>query len=124
MNFEPVKIATKEDFKLGSPVKWCAGCGGHSVLSSVMNVLPETGISKENVVFVSGIGCSSRFPYYINTYGLYSHISKKKIRNPYYLNSLIGKLNYILNIEPDNTKALKYRNDLIKLDKAHTHNNS
>ncbi|MEN8158037.1 MAG: 2-oxoacid:ferredoxin oxidoreductase subunit beta [Bacteroidota bacterium] len=71
-NFEPVSIATKEDFKLGGPVKWCAGCGGHAVLSTVMNVLPETGVSKENAVFVSGIGCSSRFPYYINTYGFHS----------------------------------------------------
>jgi 2-oxoglutarate ferredoxin oxidoreductase subunit beta len=71
-NFEPVTIATKEDFKLGGPVKWCAGCGGHAVLSTVMNVLPETGIPKENVCFVSGIGCSSRFPYYINTYGFHS----------------------------------------------------
>lgn len=70
--FEPLGIATKEDFKLGSPVKWCAGCGGHSVLSTIINVLPETGIDKENVVFVSGIGCSSRFPYYINTYGFHS----------------------------------------------------
>ncbi len=60
--------------------------------------------------------------HYINTYGLYSHMIKMKIRNPYYLNSLIGKLNYILNIEPDNSKALKYRDDLKQLDKAHTHN--
>ncbi len=72
MNFEPVAISKKEDFKLGGPVKWCAGCGGHSVLSTVMNVLPETGVPKEKVVFVSGIGCSSRFPYYINTYGFHS----------------------------------------------------
>ena len=71
-NFEPVAITTKADFKLGGPVKWCAGCGAHSVLSSVMSVLPETGISKEDAVFVSGIGCSSRFPYYINTYGFHS----------------------------------------------------
>jgi len=70
-NFEPLEISTKEDFKLGGAVKWCAGCGGHSVLSTVKSVLPETGISKENVVFVSGIGCSSRFPYYINTYGFH-----------------------------------------------------
>jgi 2-oxoglutarate ferredoxin oxidoreductase subunit beta len=70
--FEPLGIATKDDFKLGSPVKWCAGCGGHSVLSTIMNVLPETGVPKENMVFVSGIGCSSRFPYYINTYGFHS----------------------------------------------------
>jgi 2-oxoglutarate ferredoxin oxidoreductase subunit beta len=72
MTFEPVGISTKEDFKLGGPVKWCAGCGGHSVLSTIMNVLPETGVPKENIVFVSGIGCSSRFPYYINTYGFHS----------------------------------------------------
>ena len=71
-NFEPVQVATKEDFKLGGPVKWCAGCGGHAVLSTIMNVLPETGVPKEDVVFVSGIGCSSRFPYYINTYGFHS----------------------------------------------------
>ena len=70
--FEPVAISTKQDYKLDGPVKWCAGCGGHAVLSTVMNVLPETGIPKEKVVFVSGIGCSSRFPYYINTYGFHS----------------------------------------------------
>ena len=71
-NFEPVEISTKEDFKLDGPVKWCAGCGAHAVLSTIKSVLPETGINKENVVFVSGIGCSSRFPYYINTYGFHS----------------------------------------------------
>ncbi|MCP4311354.1 MAG: 2-oxoacid:ferredoxin oxidoreductase subunit beta [Bacteroidetes bacterium] len=70
--FEPVRIANKQDFKLDGPVKWCAGCGGHAVLSTIMNVLPETGVPKEKVVFVSGIGCSSRFPYYINTYGFHS----------------------------------------------------
>jgi 2-oxoglutarate ferredoxin oxidoreductase subunit beta len=52
-------------------VKWCSGCGGHSVLSSVQSALPEVGIEKEKIVFVSGIGCSSRFPYYINTYGFH-----------------------------------------------------
>ncbi len=71
-NIKPLEVATKEDFKLGGAVKWCAGCGAHSVLSSVMNVLPETGVPKEKMVFVSGIGCSSRFPYYINTYGFHS----------------------------------------------------
>jgi 2-oxoglutarate/2-oxoacid ferredoxin oxidoreductase subunit beta len=70
--FEPVSVVSKEDFKLDGPVKWCAGCGAHAVLSTVRNVLPETGIKKEDVVFVSGIGCSSRFPYYINTYGFHS----------------------------------------------------
>lgn len=63
---------TKQDFKLDGPVKWCAGCGGHAVLSTVQGALPETGVEKEKIVFVSGIGCSSRFPYYINTYGFHS----------------------------------------------------
>jgi 2-oxoglutarate ferredoxin oxidoreductase subunit beta len=63
---------TKADFKVEEPVKWCAGCGGHSVLTTVQNALPEIGVKKENIVFVSGIGCSSRFPYYIHTYGFHS----------------------------------------------------
>jgi len=71
-NFKTPVITTKQDFKLDTPVKWCAGCGGHAVLSTVMSVLPDTGVPKEKVVFVSGIGCSSRFPYYINTYGFHS----------------------------------------------------
>jgi 2-oxoglutarate/2-oxoacid ferredoxin oxidoreductase subunit beta len=71
-NIEPVALSTKEDFKVDGPIKWCAGCGGHSVLNTIKNVLPETGIDKDKVVFVSGIGCSSRFPYYINTYGFHS----------------------------------------------------
>ncbi len=64
-------VLTKQDFKVPNPVKWCAGCGGHSVLSTVQSILPETGVAKEKIVFVSGIGCSSRFPYYINTYGVH-----------------------------------------------------
>ncbi len=67
-----IGILSKEDFKLDTAVKWCAGCGAHSVLSTIQNVLPETGVEKEKMVFVSGIGCSSRFPYYINTYGFHS----------------------------------------------------
>ncbi len=68
----PEQVVTGKDFKLDTPVKWCAGCGAHSVLSTIRNVLPETGVKRENIVFVSGIGCSSRFPYYINTYGFHS----------------------------------------------------
>jgi 2-oxoglutarate/2-oxoacid ferredoxin oxidoreductase subunit beta len=64
---------TKEDFDLvNQPVKWCPGCGGHAVLSTIKKTLPDMGIKKENIVFVSGIGCSSRFPYYINSYGFHS----------------------------------------------------
>ena len=71
-NVTNINQVTPQDFKLDSPVKWCAGCGSHAVLSTIRNVLPETGVRKEDVVFVSGIGCSSRFPYYINTYGFHS----------------------------------------------------
>ena len=63
---------TPQDYKLDTPVKWCAGCGSHAVLSTIRNVLPETGVEKDKIVFVSGIGCSSRFPYYIHTYGFHS----------------------------------------------------
>lgn len=70
-NIGDIPVLTKDDFKVKDPVKWCSGCGGHSVLSSVQNALPEIGIEKEKIVFVSGIGCSSRFPYYINTYGFH-----------------------------------------------------
>lgn len=61
----------KKEFMVDQPVKWCAGCGGYSVLASTQHVLAEVTEKKENVVFVSGIGCSSRFPYYINTYGFH-----------------------------------------------------
>ena len=63
---------TKEDFKSNQEVKWCPGCGGHAVLSAIKNTLVNINVKKEDVVFVSGIGCSSRFPYYINTYGFHS----------------------------------------------------
>lgn len=65
-------VVKPQDYKLDGPVKWCAGCGSHAVLSTIRNTLPETGVEKEKIVFVSGIGCSSRFPYYINTYGFHS----------------------------------------------------
>lgn len=62
---------TKKDFVVDAPVKWCAGCGAYSILAAVQGALPETGKDIEDFVFVSGIGCSSRFPYYINTYGFH-----------------------------------------------------
>ena len=62
---------TKKDFESDQMVKWCPGCGDHAILKSVENVFPELGIPKEDFVVVSGIGCSSRFPYYMNTYGIH-----------------------------------------------------
>jgi len=63
---------SKQDFVIDQPVKWCPGCGGHAILSSIQSILAETVENVEDVVFVSGIGCSSRFPYYINAYGFHT----------------------------------------------------
>jgi 2-oxoglutarate ferredoxin oxidoreductase subunit beta len=63
---------TGKDFTSDQEVRWCPGCGDYAVLKAVQGFLPELGIRRENVVFVSGIGCSSRFPYYLNTYGMHS----------------------------------------------------
>jgi len=61
-----------KDFKSDQEVRWCPGCGDYAILAAVQSFLPELGIRRENIVFVSGIGCSSRFPYYMNTYGFHS----------------------------------------------------
>ncbi|GAB3961012.1 2-oxoacid:ferredoxin oxidoreductase subunit beta [Actinoallomurus acanthiterrae] len=63
---------TAKDFKTDQEVRWCPGCGDYAILAAVQGFLPELGLKRENVVFVSGIGCSSRFPYYMNTYGFHS----------------------------------------------------
>lgn len=64
--------SSRQDFVSNQRVKWCPGCGGYSLLAQIQNVLSQQGIPRENFVFVSGIGCSSRFPYYMNTYGFHS----------------------------------------------------
>lgn len=63
---------TKRDFTSDQEVRWCPGCGDYAVLAAVQGFLPELGLRRENIVFVSGIGCSSRFPYYLDTYGMHS----------------------------------------------------
>ena len=60
------------DFTSDQEVRWCPGCGDYVILNTIRNFLPELGLRRENIVFVSGIGCSSRFPYYLETYGLHS----------------------------------------------------
>jgi 2-oxoglutarate ferredoxin oxidoreductase subunit beta len=60
-----------KDFKSSQEVRWCPGCGDYSIISGVQNTLADIGVAKEDVVFVSGIGCSSRFPYYMDTYGMH-----------------------------------------------------
>jgi 2-oxoglutarate ferredoxin oxidoreductase subunit beta len=66
-----VKLTTK-DFKSDQEVRWCPGCGDYAILAAMQSFLPELGIPRERIAFVSGIGCSSRFPYYLNTYGMHS----------------------------------------------------
>lgn len=63
---------TSKDFATDQEVRWCPGCGDYSILAQVQKVMPALGIPKENIVVVSGIGCSSRFPYYMNTFGMHS----------------------------------------------------
>lgn len=63
---------TRKDFVSDQAVRWCPGCGDYSILAQMQRVLPEIGVPKEKIVFISGIGCSSRFPYYMNTYGIHS----------------------------------------------------
>ncbi len=66
------KALTRKDFQSDQEVRWCPGCGDYAILTAVQSVLPELGIPKEKFVIVSGIGCSSRFPYYMDTYGFHS----------------------------------------------------
>ncbi len=68
----PAPILTAKDFATDQEVRWCPGCGDYSILAQVQKVLPQIGVARENIVIVSGIGCSSRFPYYTNTYGMHS----------------------------------------------------
>jgi 2-oxoglutarate ferredoxin oxidoreductase subunit beta len=63
---------TRKDFQTDQEVRWCPGCGDYAILAQVQRLMPELGIERHNIVFISGIGCSSRFPYYMNTYGMHS----------------------------------------------------
>jgi 2-oxoglutarate ferredoxin oxidoreductase subunit beta len=67
-----VPVTTRKDWTSDQDVRWCPGCGDYSILAAVQFLLPELGVRRENTVFVSGIGCAARFPYYMNTYGMHS----------------------------------------------------
>jgi 2-oxoglutarate ferredoxin oxidoreductase subunit beta len=67
-----VPLTTRKDWSSDQEVRWCPGCGDYSILAALQLLMPELGVRRENTVFVSGIGCSSRFPYYMNTYGMHS----------------------------------------------------
>jgi 2-oxoglutarate ferredoxin oxidoreductase subunit beta len=65
-------VLTAKDFSADQEIRWCPGCGDYSILAQVQKIMPGLNIPKENIVIISGIGCSSRFPYYMNTYGMHS----------------------------------------------------
>ena len=72
IQLEERKPLKPSDFKSDQNVRWCPGCGDYAILAAIQRTLPEVGVDKEKVVFISGIGCSSRFPYYMDTYGIHS----------------------------------------------------
>jgi 2-oxoglutarate ferredoxin oxidoreductase subunit beta len=65
-------VTTRKDWASDQEVRWCPGCGDYSILAAVQLLMPELGVERENTVFISGIGCAARFPYYMNTYGVHS----------------------------------------------------
>jgi 2-oxoglutarate ferredoxin oxidoreductase subunit beta len=71
-NPRPPRLLTKKDFTSDQEVRWCPGCGDYAILAAMQRTLPEIGATPESTVFVSGIGCSSRFPYYMSTYGFHT----------------------------------------------------
>ena len=67
-----VPVTTRKDWTSDQEVRWCPGCGDYSILAALQMLMPDLGVRRENMVFVSGIGCAARLPYYMNTYGMHS----------------------------------------------------
>ena len=67
-----IPVTTRKDWTSDQEVRWCPGCGDYSILAAVQLLMPDLGIRREDTVFVSGIGCAARFPYYMNTYGMHT----------------------------------------------------
>ena len=72
MTTTPVAVLTPKDFASDQDIRWCPGCGDYAILNQMKKVLAKIGRSRHDTVFVAGIGCSSRFPYYMDTYGVHS----------------------------------------------------
>ncbi len=72
MTTTAVPVTTRKDWSSDQEVRWCPGCGDYSILAAVQMLMPDLGVRRENTVFLSGIGCAARFPYYMNTYGMHS----------------------------------------------------
>src|SRR6476620_1858278 len=68
----PLVKLTRRDFQTKNDVRWCPGCGDYAILATVQRLMPEMGVARENIVFVSGIGCAARFPDYMETYGMHA----------------------------------------------------
>src|SRR6187397_447469 len=66
-----IPVTSRKDWSSDQEVRWCPGCGDYSILTAMQMLMPELGVRRENTVFVSGIGCAARFPYYMNTYGMH-----------------------------------------------------
>ena len=71
-NPSELPVLTPQSFASDQDIRWCPGCGDYAILAQMKKILPAVGVPPEKMVFVSGIGCSSRFPYYMNTYGFHS----------------------------------------------------
>lgn len=71
-NVDEVPVTVKADWSSDQEVRWCPGCGDYSILTAMQLMMPDLGVRRENTVFISGIGCAARFPYYMNTYGMHS----------------------------------------------------
>ncbi len=72
MTMTPVPLTTRKDWSSDQEVRWCPGCGDYSILAAIQMMMPDLGVRRESTVFVSGIGCAARFPYYMNTYGVHT----------------------------------------------------
>ena len=72
MTTATLPVYSKKDFQTDQEIRWCPGCGDYAILSAVQSVFAELGVPREKFVMISGIGCSSRFPYYVSTYGFHS----------------------------------------------------
>lgn len=72
MMSQEITALTAKDFKSDQEIRWCPGCGDHAILNAIQKAMADLNVPKENIAVVSGIGCSSRFPYYMNTYGFHS----------------------------------------------------
>src|SRR5215510_7255849 len=72
MSDTTIPVTTRKDWTSDQEVRWCPGCGDYSILAAVQLLMPDLGIRREDTVFVSGIGCAARFPYYMNTYGMHT----------------------------------------------------